>query len=233
MMPSPFNLPMSLEDSREMVGILGVRYDEIPIEPMFAAFLDALADEFRGLPADATEENIQARIRGMLLMALSNKLRSIVLTTGNKSEMAVGYATLYGDMAGGFAVLKDVGKTLVYRLARYRNSLGRVIPERILTRAPSAELRPNQLDQDSLPPYDILDGILEAYVEQDRSPAEIVAMGYPPEHVRKVVHLIKISEYKRRQSAVGIRITPRGFGKDWRYPITSAWAESNDASGAL
>ena len=233
MMPSPFNLPMSLEDSREMVGILGVRYDEIPIEPMFAAFLDALAEEFRGLPADATEENIQARIRGMLLMALSNKLRSIVLTTGNKSEMAVGYATLYGDMAGGFAVLKDVGKTLVYRLARYRNSLGRVIPERILTRAPSAELRPNQLDQDSLPPYDILDGILEAYVEQDRSPAEIVAMGYPPEHVRKVVHLIKISEYKRRQSAVGIRITPRGFGKDWRYPITSAWAESNDASGAL
>jgi NAD+ synthetase len=233
MMPSPFNLPMSLEDSREMVGILGVRYDEIPIEPMFTAFLAALAEEFRGLPADATEENIQARIRGMLLMALSNKLRSIVLTTGNKSEMAVGYATLYGDMAGGFAVLKDVGKTLVYRLARYRNSLGRVIPERILTRAPSAELRPNQLDQDSLPPYDVLDGILEAYVEQDRSPAEIVALGYPPEHVRKVVHLIKISEYKRRQSAVGIRITPRGFGKDWRYPITSAWTESNDVPDAL
>jgi NAD+ synthetase len=169
----------------------------------------------------------------MLLMALSNKLRSIVLTTGNKSEMAVGYATLYGDMAGGFGVLKDVSKTLVYRLARYRNSLGRVIPERIITRAPSAELRPNQLDQDSLPPYDILDGILEAYVEQDRSPGEIIAMGYAAEHVRKVVQLIKISEYKRRQSAVGIRITPRGFGKDWRYPITSAWADWKDIPGAL
>jgi NAD+ synthetase len=233
MMPSPFNLPMSLEDSREMVGILGVRYDEIPIEPMFVSFLDALANEFRGLPPDATEENIQARIRGMLLMALSNKLRSIVLTTGNKSEMAVGYATLYGDMAGGFAVLKDISKTLVYRLARYRNTLGRVIPERIITRAPSAELKPNQLDQDSLPPYDILDGILEAYVEQDRSPAEIIAMGYAPEHVRKVVQLIKVSEYKRRQSAVGIRITPRGFGKDWRYPITSAWADWRDIPGSL
>jgi NAD+ synthetase len=232
-MPSPFNLPMSLEDSRAMVGILGVRYDEIPIEPMFVSFLEALADEFRGLPPDATEENIQARIRGMLLMALSNKLRSIVLTTGNKSEMAVGYATLYGDMAGGFGVLKDISKTLVYRLARYRNSLGRVIPERIITRAPSAELRPNQLDQDSLPPYDVLDGILEAYVEQDRSPAEIIAMGYAPEHVRKVVQLIKVSEYKRRQSAVGIRITPRGFGKDWRYPITSAWADWKDIPGAL
>ncbi len=158
-------------------------------------------------------------------MALSNKFGSIVLTTGNKSEMAVGYATLYGDMAGGFAVLKDISKTLVYRLCRYRNSLGRVIPERIITRAPSAELRADQVDQDSLPPYDALDGILEAYVEHDRSPAEIVAMGFAPEHVRQVVRLIKVNEYKRRQAAVGIRITPRGFGRDWRYPITSAWNE--------
>jgi NAD+ synthase (glutamine-hydrolysing) len=223
MLPSPYNASISLEDAREMAGILGVRYDEIPIEPVFLAFLDALAPEFRGLAPDAAEENIQARIRGTLLMALSNKFGSIVLTTGNKSEMAVGYATLYGDMAGGFAVLKDIPKTLVYRLSNYRNSLGRVIPERIITRAPSAELRPDQTDQDSLPPYDILDGILEAYVEQDASPADIVARGFPPDAVAKVVRLIKVSEYKRRQSAVGIRITARGFGKDWRYPITSSW----------
>jgi NAD+ synthase (glutamine-hydrolysing) len=223
MLPSPYNAAISLDDAREMAGILGVRYDEIPIEPVFAAFLDTLAPEFRDLPPDATEENIQARIRGTLLMALSNKFGSIVLTTGNKSEMAVGYATLYGDMAGGFAVLKDIPKTLVYRLSNYRNSLGRVIPERIITRAPSAELRPDQTDQDSLPPYAVLDGILEAYVEQDASPAEIVARGYPVDAVAKVVRLIKLAEYKRRQSAVGIRITARGFGKDWRYPITSAW----------
>jgi NAD+ synthase (glutamine-hydrolysing) len=223
MLPSPYNAAISLEDAREMAGILGVRYDEFPIEPVFAAFLDTLAPEFRDLPPDAAEENIQARIRGTLLMALSNKFGSIVLTTGNKSEMAVGYATLYGDMAGGFAVLKDIPKTLVYRLSNYRNSLGRVIPERIITRAPSAELRPDQTDQDSLPPYAVLDGILEAYVEQDASPAEIVARGFPADAVAKVVRLIKLSEYKRRQSAVGIRITARGFGKDWRYPITSAW----------
>ncbi len=223
MLPSQYNAAISLDDAREMAAIVGVRYDEIPIGPVFDACLAALAGEFRGLSADATEENIQARIRGMLLMALSNKHGSIVLTTGNKSEMAVGYATLYGDMAGGFAVLKDIAKTLVYRLCRYRNSLGRVIPERIITRAPSAELRADQTDQDSLPPYDVLDGILEAYVEQDRSPREIVALGYPADAVAKVVRLIKLSEYKRRQSAVGIRITPRGFGKDWRYPITSAW----------
>jgi len=225
MLPSRYNASISLDDAREMAGIVGVRYDEIAIEPMFKAFLDTLAGEFKGLAVDAAEENIQARIRGTLLMALSNKFGSIVLTTGNKSEMAVGYATLYGDMAGGFSVLKDISKTLVYRLARYRNRLGRVIPERIIERAPSAELRANQTDQDSLPPYDVLDAILEAYVEQDKSPAEIVAMGYAAEHVRKVVRLIKISEYKRRQAAVGIRITPRGFGKDWRYPITSAWTD--------
>ncbi len=228
MLPSAYTRPISLEDARTMAGTLGVRYDEIPIEPVFGAFLEALEGEFRDLPPDAAEENIQARIRGTLLMALSNKFGSIVLTTGNKSEMAVGYATLYGDMAGGFAVLKDISKTLVYRLCHYRNALGRVIPERIITRAPSAELRADQVDQDSLPPYDALDGILEAYVEQDKSPAEIVALGFAPADVRKVVRLIKINEYKRRQAAVGIRVTPRGFGKDWRYPITSAWAEWDD-----
>ncbi len=225
MLPSRYTAPISLEDSREMAGLLGVRYDEIPIEGPFGAFLEALEPEFRGLPVDATEENIQARIRGTILMALSNKTGSIVLTTGNKSEMAVGYATLYGDMAGGFAVLKDIAKTLVWRLARYRNELGRVIPERIITRPPSAELRDNQTDQDSLPPYEVLDAILEAYVEEDASPAQIVARGLPAEAVARVVKLIKVNEYKRRQSAVGIRITPRGFGKDWRYPITSAWRE--------
>ena len=232
MMPSRYTSAMSVDDAREMAGILGVRHDEIPIEGPFDAMLAVLADEFRGLPPDATEENIQARIRGMLMMALSNKSGAIVLTTGNKSEMAVGYATLYGDMAGGFAVLKDISKTLVYRLARYRNDLGRVIPERIITRAPSAELRENQTDQDSLPPYDVLDAILEAYVEENASPAEIVARGWPAEAVARVVKLIKVSEYKRRQSAVGIRITPRGFGKDWRFPITSAWRDWDRLPGA-
>jgi len=232
MMPSQYSASISLEDAREMAGIVGVRYDEIAIGPMFDAFLRSLAGEFEGLAPDAAEENIQARVRGTLLMALSNKFGSIVLTTGNKSEMAVGYATLYGDMAGGFAVLKDISKTLVYRLCHYRNSLGRVIPERIITRPPSAELRPNQVDQDSLPPYDILDAILECYVEQNRAPAEIVGLGFRADDVRKVVRLIKTSEYKRRQAAVGIRITPRGFGKDWRYPITSAWNEWESVGGA-
>ena len=232
MMPSPYTRSISLEDARSMAKILGVQYDEIPIELMFDAFRTALAGEFKGLAPDATEENIQARIRGTLLMALSNKRGSIVLTTGNKSEMAVGYATLYGDMAGGFGVLKDISKTLVYQLCAYRNALGRVIPERIISRAPSAELRADQVDQDSLPPYDALDGILEAYVEQDKSPAEIVAMGFAPAHVRQVVRLIKVNEYKRRQAAVGIRITPRGFGRDWRYPITSAWHEWEDVASS-
>jgi NAD+ synthetase len=232
MMPSQYSAAISLDDARAMAGIVGVRYDELPIGPMFGAFLESLSGQFAGLPVDATEENIQARIRGTLLMALSNKTGSIVLTTGNKSEMAVGYATLYGDMAGGFAVLRDISKTLVYRLSRYRNTLGRVIPERIITRAPSAELRPNQTDQDSLPAYDVLDAILEAYVEQDLAPADIVARGYPAADVRRVVRLIKVNEYKRRQAAVGIRITPRGFGKDWRYPITSAWNEWESVPGA-
>jgi NAD+ synthase (glutamine-hydrolysing) len=225
MLPSKYSASISLEDAREMAGIVGVRYDEIAIGPMFDTFLGSLQGEFAGLPVDAAEENIQARIRGTLLMALSNKFGAIVLTTGNKSEMAVGYATLYGDMAGGFAVLKDISKTLVYRLCHYRNGLGRVIPERIITRPPSAELRPGQLDQDSLPPYDVLDTILEAYVERNLAPAAIIAEGLPADAVRKVVRLITINEYKRRQAAVGIRITPRGFGKDWRYPITSAWNE--------
>jgi NAD+ synthase (glutamine-hydrolysing) len=230
MLPSPYNAAISLEDARTMAATLGVRYDEIPIDTVFQAFRSALAAEFKGLPEDASEENIQARIRGTLLMALSNKHGAIVLTTGNKSEMAVGYATLYGDMVGGFAVLKDISKTLVYRLSQYRNRFGRVIPERVITRAPSAELRPNQTDQDSLPPYEVLDAILEAYVEHDLSPAEIVARGQTPEHVARVVQLIKTNEYKRRQAAVGIRITPRGFGKDWRYPITSAWPEWKSVS---
>ena len=225
MMPSPYTAQISLDDSREMVNILGVRYDEFPIETMFRSYLDTLDAAFAGRAVDATEENLQARIRGNLLMALSNKFGPLVLTTGNKSEMTVGYATLYGDMAGGFAVLKDVSKTLVYRLARYRNTLGQVIPERIITRPPSAELRPDQTDQDSLPPYDVLDAIMACYVEQNLAIPEIVARGYAEADVRRVVHLIRISEYKRRQSAVGIRITERSYGKDWRYPITVRYQE--------
>jgi NAD+ synthase (glutamine-hydrolysing) len=206
-----------------MVKRLGVRYSEIAIKPMFDAYMKALAPEFGSRPFDATEENLQSRIRGTLLMGLSNKFGSIVLTTGNKSEMSTGYATLYGDMAGGFAVLKDLTKKYVYRLARYRNSLSAVIPERVITRAPSAELRPGQVDQDSLPPYDVLDAIVEHYVEEDRSISEIVAAGYKREDVEKVVRLVHINEYKRRQAPVGIRITRRGFGKDWRYPITNKY----------
>jgi len=221
MMPSQYTAGMSVDDSREMVRILGVRYSEIAIRPVFDAFLSALAPQFEGTRADTTEENLQSRIRGTLLMALSNKFGSIVLTTGNKSEMSAGYATLYGDMAGGFAVLKDISKTLVYRLARWRNRDGVVIPQRIIDRPPSAELRPDQTDQDSLPEYDVLDGIIEAYVEHDSSPAEIVAAGYDPAAVEQTVRLIRLAEYKRRQSPVGIRVTPRGYGKDWRYPITN------------
>ena len=220
MMPSPYTAQISLDDSREMVKILGVRYDELPIEAMFRSYLSTLETAFAGRAVDTTEENLQARIRGTLLMALSNKLGSLVLTTGNKSEMTVGYATLYGDMAGGLAVLKDVSKTLVYRLARYRNTLGQVIPERSITRPPSAELRADQTDQDSLPPYDVLDAIMACYVEQNLAIPEIIARGYAEADVRRVVHLVRISEYKRRQSAVGIRVTERSYGKDWRYPIT-------------
>ncbi|PRC91274.1 NAD+ synthase [Solimicrobium silvestre] len=225
MMPSPYTAEISWLDSREMVDKLGVRYDEISINPCFSAFTATLAQEFEGLPLDATEENIQARIRGTLLMALSNKHGSIVLTTGNKSEMAVGYCTLYGDMAGGFAVLKDIAKTLVYRLCAYRNSLSLVIPERILTRPPSAELRPDQTDQDSLPPYEILDGIMQMHMEENCSTEQIVKAGYQQQDVDRITRLIKINEYKRRQSPVGIRVTHRAFGRDWRYPITSKFRD--------
>jgi NAD+ synthase (glutamine-hydrolysing) len=225
MMPSQYTADISWIDSRDMVARLGVRYDEIPIKACFDAFRATLAQDFEGLKEDATEENIQARIRGTLLMALSNKHGSIVLTTGNKSEMAVGYCTLYGDMAGGFAVIKDIAKTLVYRLCDYRNTVSQVIPSRILTRGPSAELRENQLDQDSLPPYEVLDAIMRMYMEENHSIAEIIAQGYPAADVARVTRLIKINEYKRRQSPVGIRVTHRGFGRDWRYPITSRFYE--------
>ncbi len=230
MMPSRYTADISEIDARDMAQRVGVRYDEIAIAPMFDAFRGALAQEFAGLPEDATEENIQARIRGTLLMALSNKRGAIVLTTGNKSEMAVGYCTLYGDMAGGFAVLKDIAKTLVYRLCHYRNQAESfatrdIIPERILTRAPSAELRENQTDQDSLPPYDVLDAIMQRFMEEDQSIGEIIAAGYAAEDVRRVTRLIKINEYKRRQAPIGIRVTHRAFGRDWRYPITSKFNE--------
>lgn len=226
MMPSPYTAQISLDDSREMIKILGVQYDEFCIEPIMQGYLATLKQSFAGRAEDTTEENLQARIRGNLLMALSNKLGALVLTTGNKSEMSVGYATLYGDMAGGFSVLKDVGKLLVYRLARYRNTLGYVIPERIITRPPSAELRHDQTDQDNLPPYEVLDGIMECYVEKNLPIPEIIACGYREADVRRVVRLIQISEYKRRQSATGVRITERSYGKDWRYPITVRYQDS-------
>jgi NAD+ synthase (glutamine-hydrolysing) len=226
MMPSPYTADISWIDARDMAMRLGVRYDEISISPEFEAFRGSLAKEFKGLPEDTTEENIQARIRGVFLMALSNKFGSIVLTTGNKSEMATGYCTLYGDMAGGFAVIKDVLKTTVFRLARWRNVHDPYgtgispIPERIITRPPSAELRPGQVDQDSLPPYEILDAILERYMENDQGVEEIIAAGFERPVVERVARLIRINEYKRRQAPVGIRVTHRSFGKDWRYPIT-------------
>ncbi len=221
MMPSRYTADISWIDAREMANNLGVQYDEIPISGPVDALEKSLAEQFQGLQPDATEENIQARVRGTLLMALSNKTGRLVLTTGNKSEMAVGYCTLYGDMAGGFAVIKDIPKTLVYRLCAYRNSLGSVIPERILTRAPSAELRPDQKDQDSLPPYAVLDAIVERYMEQNQSIGQIVAAGFDSESVEKVTRLIKLNEYKRRQAPPGIKVTTRAFGRDWRYPITS------------
>ncbi|MEO8187915.1 MAG: NAD+ synthase, partial [Burkholderiaceae bacterium] len=225
MMPSQFTLPMSLEDAQQMAQTMKVRYDVLPIKPAFDAYLSTLAREFRGLPWDTAEENLQARIRGTLLMALSNKYGSIVLTTGNKSETAVGYSTLYGDLAGGFAVIKDILKSLVYRLCQHRNSIAPVIPERILTRAPTAELKANQTDQDSLPPYDVLDEIIDLYMQQGCSIAEIVAADHNEAMVRKVVRMIRLSEYKRRQSPTGIRVTHRGFGRDWRYPITNRFRE--------
>jgi len=229
MMPSPYTADISWLDARDMAARLGVRYDEVSIGPEFEAFLASLQPLFEGRAADTTEENLQARIRGTLLMALSNKFGDLVLTTGNKSEMATGYCTLYGDMAGGFAVIKDVVKTMVFRLARWRNGHdpygtgSNPIPERIITRPPSAELRPDQTDQDSLPPYEVLDAIVERYMENDQSPAEMVAAGLPPAAVDQVVRLIRINEYKRRQAPVGIRVTHRSFGKDWRYPNTNRY----------
>ena len=227
MMPSPYTADISWLDAREMAQRMGVRYDEISIVPQFEAFKASLAAEFAGRAEDTTEENIQARIRGTLLMALSNKFGSIVLTTGNKSEMATGYCTLYGDMAGGFAVIKDLAKTLVFKMAHWRNANdpygtgASPIPERIITRPPSAELRPDQKDQDSLPPYEVLDAIVDHYMENDQSIETIVAAGFERADVEKVTRLIKLNEYKRRQSPVGIRVTHRSFGKDWRYPITN------------
>lgn len=221
MMPSRYTADISSIDAREMAKNLNVQYDEIPISGPVNALEQSLVEQFKGKEIDATEENIQARVRGTLLMALSNKTGRLVLTTGNKSEMAVGYCTLYGDMAGGFAVIKDIAKTLVYRLCDYRNSISRVIPERILTRAPSAELRPDQTDQDSLPAYEVLDGIVECYMEQNQSIAQMVAAGFDPQSVEQVTRLIKLNEYKRRQAPLGVKVTTRAFGRDWRYPITS------------
>jgi NAD+ synthase (glutamine-hydrolysing) len=233
MMPSRYTSDMSNEDARAEAELLGVDFHEIPIEAPFSSFLEVLEDTFRGTEPDTTEENIQARCRGIILMALSNKQGRILLTTGNKSEMSVGYATLYGDMAGGYAPIKDVPKLLVYRLAEYRNSLGRVIPQRVIERPPSAELAPDQVDADSLPPYEILDPILERYIEQDQSVEDIVAAGFEAAVVKRVARLVDRNEYKRRQAPPGVRITQRAFGRDRRYPITSGYQNfQKDASSS-
>ncbi len=223
MMPSRYTSEMSLEDAAGQARSLGVKYSVLSIEGMFEATLAALAGEFAGLPADATEENIQSRCRMLLLMGLSNKTGRMLLTTGNKSEMAVGYATLYGDMAGGFAPIKDCSKLLVYRLAAYRNGLGRVIPQRVIDRPPSAELRPGQKDSDALPPYEVLDPILEAFIEEDLSVDELAARGFDRTTVGQVLDLVKRNEYKRRQAPPGVRVSRRAFGRDWRYPITNGY----------
>jgi NAD+ synthase (glutamine-hydrolysing) len=223
LMPSRYTQGMSNEDAALEAEILGVKYHTIPIEPAVNAFTGMLAEVFAGTKKDTTEENIQARCRGVILMAMSNKQGLLLLTTGNKSEMSVGYATLYGDMAGGFAPIKDVPKMLVYQLARYRNSISPVIPERVIIRPPSAELAPDQVDEDSLPPYEILDAILERYVEKDQSADEIIAAGFSREHVTRAINLVDRNEYKRRQSPPGIRITRKAFGRDRRYPITSGY----------
>jgi NAD+ synthase (glutamine-hydrolysing) len=224
LMPSRYTADMSNEDARLEAEALGCKMHTIPIEPAFKRFLEMLEPSFEGRPADLTEENIQARCRGTLLMALSNKKGKILLTTGNKSEMSVGYATLYGDMAGGFAPLKDIPKMLVYRLSRYRNSVSPVIPERVLIRAPSAELRPDQRDEDSLPPYPVLDDILERYIERDQSITDIIAAGLPEQDVRRVTRMVDRNEYKRRQAPPGVKVTPRAFGRDRRYPMTHGFS---------
>ncbi len=223
MMPSRYTSAMSLEDAAGQARLLGVRYGTLPIEALFESALATLREEFAGRAPDATEENIQSRCRMVLLMAISNKTGRMLLTTGNKSEMAVGYATLYGDMAGGFAPIKDCSKGLVYRLANYRNSLSRVIPQRVIERAPSAELRPDQKDSDSLPPYEVLDPILEAFIEEDLSVDEIEARGFDRATVARVLDLVKRNEYKRRQAPPGVRVSRRAFGRDWRYPITNGY----------
>jgi len=223
MMPFRYTSDLSKNDAAEQARRMGVKYSSISIEPMYEAFMAQLAQEFEGTKRDTTEENLQARCRGVLLMAISNKKGYLVLTTGNKSEMAVGYSTLYGDMAGGFDALKDVPKTLVFALAKCRNTLGEVIPTTVITRPPSAELAPDQKDEDSLPPYDILDQILALYVEQDFSAEAIIAKGFARDQVERAVRLVDVNEYKRRQAPVGIRISQRGFGRDRRYPITSGW----------
>lgn len=224
MMPFRYTSSMSVEDARKEAETLGIKYRELPIEPIFNSFMQTLDNEFAGTEQDTTEENLQARTRGVLLMAMSNKLGKMLLATSNKSEMSVGYATLYGDMSGGFAPLKDVSKTRVYELARYRNGFGEeVIPQRVIDRPPSAELAPDQEDQDTLPPYDVLDPILEAFVEKYQCLEDIVAEGYDEETVKRVINLVLVNEYKRRQGAPGVRISKRAFGKDRRYPITSAY----------
>ena len=228
LMPSRYTAPMSVDDARAQAQAMGVRHRSISIEPVFAAFLSALQEEFKGLAPDTTEENIQARVRGVLLMAISNKTGKLVLTTGNKSEMAVGYATLYGDMAGGFAPIKDVPKTLVYRLAAWRNRTQPIIPRRVIERPPSAELRPDQKDTDSLPPYDVLDAILERYIEGEQPAAEIIAAGFERTTVERVLAMVERNEYKRRQAPPGVRITSRAFGRDRRFPITSGFGRSGN-----
>jgi NAD+ synthase (glutamine-hydrolysing) len=226
-MPSPFSSRGTRDDAQRLAKNLGIEFMRVPITPVFKGFLKSLAEPFKGLKEDVTEENIQARIRGTLLMALSNKFGWLVLTTGNKSEIAVGYSTLYGDMAGGFAVIKDVPKTLVYELARHVNARAgkAIIPASVIDRAPSAELRHDQKDQDTLPPYDVLDAILQLYVEESCGVADLIARGFPPETVRKVIRMIDTAEYKRRQGPIGVKITPRAFGRDWRLPIVNRFRE--------
>jgi NAD+ synthase len=231
-MPSPWSSSGSLTDAEALAHNLGIRYEVIPISPAMKAVEESLAELFEGTEPGVAEENIQSRLRGIMLMAMSNKFGDMVLATGNKSEYAVGYATLYGDMAGGYAVIKDVPKVLVFQLCEWRNAnhtaalkgpAGPVIPHSVIDKPPSAELRPDQRDTDSLPPYEVLDPILEAYVEQDRSIADIVAMGYDQATVERVVTLVDRAEYKRRQAAPGVKITPRAFGRDRRVPITNGW----------
>ena len=223
MMPFKWTSGMSKEDAGLQADAMGVRYQSISIEPMYNEFMSALAPDFEGLKVDTTEENLQSRCRGVLLMALSNKTGYMVLTTGNKSEMAVGYATLYGDMAGGYGALKDVYKTKVFALAEYRNTISPVIPQRVIDRPPSAELAPDQVDEDSLPAYPVLDDILERYIEHDESAEQIIGAGHEREDVMRVVRLVDVNEYKRRQAPIGVRITQRGFGRDRRYPVTNGW----------